>query len=254
MMRTAISFCAAAALSLATAPEALGSDAGPDGGQDDAGVDFCDTVSDPCCLDDAPDGEVLAASGCNGFFAGPSEAGATGGECSFDPEAEGPFGNCSGTNVCWPFPNWYTQYPEATGGECGLCLPWCASLGGCPDGHNEDPETYDMCSSDCPGGMRCWVYESGGSTRGLCVADCEDGSQCSSGVCDPLWSICVPRIDGCEPPFPTDSGTEEDSGPEGDGGTVFEVGGKASSGCMCDSVSASPGEGFLEKLVRFLVP
>ena len=33
------------------------------------------------------------------------------------------------------------------------------------DGHNENPETYDMCSSDCPEGMRCWVYESGGSAR-----------------------------------------------------------------------------------------
>jgi hypothetical protein len=248
MTSRALGATLAAALTAAAVSPALEAlDGGPDGGPD-GGADFCATVEDDCCLDDGVDGEVLALSGCNGGSSVPAPTGGIGGECAFDPEAIGPMGDCSGISVCWPFPNWFYQYPPASGGECGLCLRWCTSLGGCPDGVNADDDNFDFCSSDCPAGSRCWVYDYSGNTLGLCMADCEQDADCSSGICDHKWDICVPRPQACD--FTgADSGPEDDGGADaGDGGT-FQMSGHADSGCQCDGAAGAPSGGILALIV-----
>ena len=214
-------------------------DAGPDGGDTDTGdtgsdTSFCETVSDPCCLDNATDLEVLELSGCNGEPHGPAEVGALGGECTYDPDDMAGLGNCVDIAQCWNFHKWFDTSVPAEGGECGLCLELCTNFGSCPDG--ESPiYTYDFCTSSCPEGMRCWVYQYQDNKRGLCMADCEDDDDCSSGICATEWNVCVPRPEFCPLPEDTDSETETSTWPEDDAGPWDSGadGGIDEGGCVC---------------------
>ncbi len=232
-----VAIFACALISLLPSDTLMAYDGGPDGGAYDAGAGYCAIVDDTCCLDNGSSDVVASLAGCNGPSTGPVATGETMGECTHDPAVPGPMGNCGGIDVCWPYPNWYDEFPTASGGECGLCLRWCTEMGGCPDGFNPDPDVYDFCSSDCPAGSRCWVYDFAGSTRGLCMADCASNDDCSSGVCDPLWNICVPRIGECPGEELPDSGppdTDDDS----EGG-IYEFGGSSETGCLCNLVSGA---------------
>jgi len=258
----ALIFLAAVWAAASAGADDAGPDAGPDSGDTDTGgppEDCCEEVDDPCCIDDGTDEEVAELSGCNGPPMGPASTGNTGGECTYDPDLSPEFGNCGGIDACWPYPHWYTGYPSPTGGECGLCLPRCANIPSCPDGINEpfDTEgtfTYDFATSDCPEGMRCWVYQYFSVVVGLCIMDCADDEDCSSGICDPAWNVCVPRPESCEEPD-----TDEDAGADTDVDTttsdVDEPGGSKegdAGGCACSSVGASKGASLLDLLVGSL--
>jgi hypothetical protein len=237
-------------------------DAGlPDGGDTDSGDTdtdtgpgewSCDDIDDDCCLDNAIDEEVAALQGCNGGPFGTAEPGYMGGECAY-PSSESVMA-CGGY-PCWSYPNWYDGYYEPTGGECGICLRFCSELLSCPDGINDLPDaggeyTYDFCTSDCPEGMRCWVYDYNSTKRGLCVIDCWSDDDCSSGICDPLWNICVPREEEC-PEYEPD--TDEDAGWDPD--TEVDAGFDASpqpgtdtGGCACNAAGAAPVPSLLRLL------
>jgi hypothetical protein len=212
-------------------------DGGPDGGDtdtEDTDYPFCEMVSDPCCLDNGSDADVLDLAGCHGEPYGPAEVGALAGECTYDPDDAAGLGNCVGIAQCWNFRKWFDPTNEAEGGECGLCLEICTNFSNCPDGVT-DAFSYDFCTSSCPDGMRCWVYQYEDNKRGLCMADCEEDEDCSSGICDPLWKVCVPRQDWCPLPEDTDTWDDTDTWPESDGGN-WDSGaepGPDEGGCVC---------------------
>ena len=224
----------------AVAPGAM-ADGGPDSGDtdiDDTDNQFCEMVSDPCCLDNGSDADVLALSGCHGDPYGPAAVGALAGECTYDPDEPAGLGNCVGIAQCWNFRKWFDPNTTAEGGECGLCLEICVNFSDCPDGET-GPYSYDFCTSSCPDGMRCWVYQFQENKRGLCMADCVDDDDCSSGICAPEWNVCVPRQDWC--PLPEDTSTwddDTDTWPTGDGGQDSgEDNGPDKGGCACSPTS-----------------
>jgi len=224
------------------------SDADADGDSDtdadadtdtDADGDYCANSSDPCCLDDGNDEEVLALSGCNGYVDLVPEPGETGGECTYDPEDTLSYGNCDDQtmDMCWPYPYWYAGI-DAEGGECGLCLRRCLVFAGCPSGDSPDFH-YDFCTSDCPAGYRCWVYRYKGAQRGLCMMDCVGDEECGSGICDPLWNICAPRPATCQEDTDTDSDSQtwdtESEQPDAGDEAKTDPG-----GCVCRSSGIKP--------------
>jgi hypothetical protein len=230
-------------------------DAGADAGDTDSESEsgFCDSVEDPCCLDDGSDFEVAELSGCHGEPYGPADVGAQAGECTFDPDNEAYFGNCSGISKCWNFTHWFEPATEAEGGECGLCLPLCTDFTECPDGDNT-MYTFDFCTSSCPDGMRCWVYQYQETKRGLCMADCVTDDDCSSGDCDPLWLVCVPQWDYC--PDPNDNDTDTSSYTSDDDGGFPDSGanqGVDEGGCVCSAAWNSAAGTMLDVVLGALI-
>jgi hypothetical protein len=258
----------------------VSADAGPDGGADggadggdtdtdtdsdidtdtdadtdsdtDTGPAFCELVTDPCCLDNGSDDDVLELFGCNGPPKGPAEVGALGGLCTYDPDDEDGLGNCVGITQCWNYKKWHSPSVPGEVGDCGLCLELCYDFINCPDGEN-DIYSYDFCTSSCPEGMRCWVYTFNDNKRGLCMMDCEDDEDCSEDAsCAPEWNVCVPDPGICPDPGDTDTETDTstDTWEDGDGG--FPDGGEPSGpdegGCAC-STSGSRGAASLLGLV-----
>jgi len=222
-------------LAMTVSVPCVAADAGPDGGDTDTGeTEFCDSVSDPCCLDNGSDAEVLALSGCHGEPHGPADVGMLGGECTYDPDDPAGLGNCNGIEQCWNYHKWFDTGVPAVGGECGLCLQLCTNFSSCPDGETSG-FSYDFCTSTCPDGMRCWVYKFEDNLRGLCMADCVDDDDCSSGICAPEWNVCVPRDEDCPLSEDTDSWPDTSTWPEGDGGFPDSGGesGPDEGGCVC---------------------
>jgi len=234
-------------------------DAGPDGGDTDTGdtesdTPFCETVSDPCCLDNGSDADIFELSGCNGEPYGTAAEGVLGGECTYDPENPAGLGNCVGITQCWNFRKWWDATSPAEGGECGLCLELCVNFGSCPDGEN-DLYSYDFCTSSCPEGMRCWVYLYEDNKRGLCMADCETDEDCSSGICATEWNVCVPRPEFCPLPEDTDSDTETSTWPEDDAGE-WDAGvndGPDEGGCVCSPTPPRTATSLIDLLVDALI-
>ena len=238
---------------------AVSADAGPDGGDTDTGdtgsdQPFCETVSDPCCLDNGSDDDVLDLFGCNGEPYGPAEDGALAGECTYDPEDVAGLGNCVGITQCWNYKKWWDSTSIAEGGECGLCLELCTNFGSCPDGETTG-FTYDFCTSSCPEGMRCWVYQFEDNKRGLCMADCETDEDCSSGECAPEWNICVPRPEYCPEPEDSDTDSETSTWPDDDAGEwdSGSSGGDDEGGCVCSPAPARSNDSLLGLLLALFI-
>lgn len=229
-------------------------DGGVDGGDTDTEYGFCDFSDDPCCLDNGSDEEVLALSGCHGEPHGPGAVGALAGECTYDPDDADGLGNCGGITQCWNFRKWFDPGTTAEGGECGLCLQLCTNFILCPDGENTI-YTYDFCSSDCPEGMRCWVYQFMDNKRGLCMADCVDDEDCSSGICAEEWNVCVPRPEYCPLTDDTDTWDDDtDTWESGDGGD-WDSGpnaGPDEGGCVCSPTPARRHASLLGLLIELL--
>jgi hypothetical protein len=232
---TAAVACAAAASGFSRVDSDTETDTDTDTGSD-ADTDII--PDDKCYLDNGNDIEVGGLFGCNGPPPGPAAPGKIGGECSYDPQTEITFGDCPANGACYPYPQWFGEEP--LGNECGLCIQRCADFSKCPDGAAQWG-LYDFCTADCPEGMRCWVYTVR-MEAGICVSDCEGDSDCSSGVCDEKWRICIPRTDMCGP-IDTDTGESDDL----DTDTCLADAGcadaglepKKSSGCDCDVAGAS---------------
>ncbi len=248
-------------LTLFAGNEVWGSDAGADdGGSDgdadaDTDTDTGNNQDDPCYLDNGSEAEVAALMGCNGSPPGPPSGGSTGGECTYDPLNEPYFDSkCAVEGTCYPASQWYRTPDMIRDGECGLCLLRCVrDLGDCPDGIS-DAGVFDLCSSNCPPGMRCWLA----GELGVCVIDCWDDIDCASGVCDKAWNICVPRDDFCPDDSDTDTddpwgsdwdgGFQPDAGPQSDASTDPEDTG----GCACRASSKSDGGSLWRVFLRLL--
>jgi hypothetical protein len=253
--RTLLAIIAVLACS-SLATEARAADGGLDAGDTDTGP----ASDDPCFLDNGNETDVGTLFGCNGPPPGPAqEPVSLGADCAFDSLDEITYGNCpSGVSVCYPYAEWYAG-EDGDDGACGICLARCTSFVGCPDGESQACESdtdcasgdcnettlsceleYDFCSSDCPDGMRCWVY---GGGYGLCMIDCVDDSDCATGVCDPVWKTCVPHTGTCavDDTDTGTSGTDTDTGYDSGVDSGTESGNKG--GCSCDAAGspASPG-------------
>jgi hypothetical protein len=221
-------------------------------GDADTDTDTDIIPDDPCYLDNGIEADVGLLFGCNGPPSGPAAPGEINGECAYDPETEVTFGDCPANGACYPYPQWFGEEP--VGYECGLCVRRCADFSKCPDGIT-DWGLYDFCSSDCPEGMRCWVYSIRAGfkvTAGICVSDCEVNGDCSSGVCDESWHICVPRTDLCGQPD-TDTGDFDDLDTDtclpDAGCRDAGLGSTDSGGCTCN-VRSSWKPGMLIRLVQ----
>ncbi|MDD5305720.1 MAG: hypothetical protein PHU25_00225 [Deltaproteobacteria bacterium] len=256
-----VSFATAACASLAASARAA--DGGIDAGDTDAGP----VSDDPCYLDNGNETDVGSLFGCNGPPPGPAQSPVSiGAECAFDSLDDVTYGNCpAGLSVCYPYAEWYGGV-DGEDNQCGICLARCTDFSDCPDGESRtcDGDTdcasgncndvtmtcdfeYDFCSSDCPGGMRCWAY---GGGYGLCMIDCADDSDCATSVCDPIWKTCVPRTAVCGVDD-TDTGTgggdtDTGVGTDQDGGTPA----KNKGGCSCDAAGSKAAPGFFALLLR----
>ena len=159
-----------------------GRDSGPpraDSGPRDSGP------SDPCASDDA-----TATVGCNGGIPGAAADNAFGGRCTPGDDTA-PEGSCTDTGaICYAFD------PEGNDSPMGICIVGCTA-----------GATYTS-TSDCPTGSRCFDF--GG---GLCFADCNSGTDCSTMSCDGDNS-CVGEVG-----VATDGGVPMDAGTAGDAGT-----------------------------------
>ena len=86
---------------------------------------------------------------------------------------------------------------------------------------------------------------------GLCMMDCASDDECASGICDPLWNICVPRDETC--PEDTDDGTDTyDNDTEVDSGTPDAGNSTATGGCVCNSAGAGAAPRRLARILSKL--
>jgi len=220
-------------LFMAIAAAAFNLDGGTEG---DAGP------ADPCYLDDGNELDVGSLAGCNGPPPGAANTQIYGEECAHQPDEYPYFSEtCAPYAICYPASQWYRTPEFIREGECGVCMKRCRRNALCPDGVTT-AETFDFCRANCPDGMRCWL--GGQPELGVCVIDCFSAADCKTGLCDPLWHICIPRDAMCaDADEETDSSLDTETPPEFDGSPTADTdsaggnGGLSAGGCRCASLS-----------------
>lgn len=191
----------------------MGVDARTDAGRRDAGRRDSGPT-DPCAADVA---DAFDSVGCNGPILGPEvDDGELGGRCTPGGEDD-PAGSCADRDALCD---------AGETGTVGICLLFCT------------PQPTYVSTSDCPPGSRCFTFD---PDFALCYPDCEDGGDCTTGVCD-LEGGCVPDD---SPPM-LDGGMDDGGSADGgtaDGGTADGGGadGGATDASGADAAAADAG-------------